>query len=429
MEKVAERKATAAVVGLGYVGLPLAIEIAKAGFMTTGLDLSATRVDALQRGESYIRDVDSHDLSDVLSRGVLQASTDFSVLSTCDFISICVPTPLGKGKNPDLSFIVDAVTTVKQHLRVGHVILLESTTYPGTTEEVVLPLLLESGLKVGEEFHLAFSPERIDPGNRMFHLKNTPKVVGGVTKNCTEIAHGFYLTFVEKVIPVSSPRAAEMVKLLENTFRAVNIGLANEVAIMCNHLEIDTWEVIDAAATKPFGFLPFYPGPGLGGHCIPVDPHYLVWKLKSIDYNPRFIQLADEVNSAMPLLVVEKIAGALNACEKPVKGASILIMGVAYKSDVDDVRESPALNVIRLLQERHARVAYHDPFIPTIDVEGRVLKSVASDESLQKYDCVVILTHHSVFDVAKIVDEAILVVDTRNATKGIRGRAEKIIKI
>lgn len=427
-QKLTDRSAVCGVIGLGYVGLPLAVEIAGAGFHAVGIDVSREKTDAINAGKNYIQDVDDARLADLVAKKKLRATSDFSALAECDFISICVPTPLGKGKDPDMSYIVQVAAELKKYLRPGQVVILESTTYPGTTEEVVQPTLQQTGLKAGEDFHLAFSPERIDPGNPKFGLRNTPKIVGGVTRACTEIAKSYYGTFVEEVFTVSSPRAAEMVKILENTFRAINIGLANEVAIMCNQLGIDTWEVIDAAATKPFGFMPFYPGPGLGGHCIPVDPHYLVWKMKLMNYNARFIQLADEINSSMPHLVVEKIAAALNDHKKPVKESKILVLGVAYKSDIDDCRESPALDVIKLLQERGAVVSYHDPHVPSIKVEGRRYES-APNANLGAYDCVALLTNHSAFNAQKIVAECQLLVDTRNATKGLQAQAGKIVKL
>lgn len=427
-QKIKERSAVCAVIGLGYVGLPLAVEIAGAGFRAVGIDVSRQKTDAINAGRNYIRDVDDARLSELVAKKRLSATSDFSALAECDFISICVPTPLGKGKDPDMSYIVQVAAELKKYLRPGQVVILESTTYPGTTEEIVQPTLQQTGLKAGEDFHLAFSPERIDPGNPKFGLRNTPKIVGGVTHACTEIVKSYYGTFVERVFTVSSPRAAEMVKILENTFRAINIGLANEVAIMCNQLGIDTWEVIDAASTKPFGFMPFYPGPGLGGHCIPVDPHYLVWKMKLMNYNARFIQLADEINSSMPHLVVEKITAALNDYKKPVKESKVLILGVAYKSDIDDCRESPALDVIKLLQERGADVSYHDPYVPSIQVDGHRYSSVPN-ANLGVYDCVALLTNHSSFDARKIVSECQLIVDTRNATKGIQGQTGQVRKI
>ncbi len=427
IEKISQRKAKVAVIGLGYVGLPLATEIADAGFETIGIDISAEKVELLNQGKNYIPDIDDDHLATLVSSKKLAATTDFSALSTCDFISICVPTPLGKGKIPDISFIVSAVKEIKEYLRPGQTIILESTTYPGTTEEVVLPVLESSGLKVGDDFHLAFSPERIDPGNEIYTLKNTPKVIGGITGNCAEAAQSLYQTFIDQVILVSSTQSAEMVKILENTFRAINIGLANEIAIMCNRMNINTWEVIDAAASKPFGFMPFYPGPGLGGHCIPVDPHYLVWKLKSLDYTPRFIQLADEINSSMPHLVIDKVVEALNEQEKSVRASRILVLGVAYKKDIDDCRESPALQIISLLKKRGAEVAYHDPFVDRLNLDGVELKS-QDLIGLDTYDCILIVTDHSCFNVEEIVGQAQVVVDTRNATKNVASQ-DKVFRI
>lgn len=429
VEAITNRSAKVAVIGLGYVGLSIASEIARAGFITFGIDTSHERVDAINHGDSYIKDVKSDVLNELIRDGKFKATTDFSLLGQCDFISICVPTPLGKGKDPDMSYIVAAVNEVKKYLRREQVIILESTTFPGTTDEFVLPLLEETGLKVGQDFYLAFSPERIDPGNKDFHLKNTPKIVGGATHNCTEIVQSFYQTFIDHVIPVSSSKAAEMVKLLENTFRAVNIGLANEIAIMCNYLGIDTWEVIDASATKPFGFMPFYPGPGLGGHCIPVDPHYLLWKLKLMDYNARFIQLADAINSSMPKLVTEKIASVLNDQSKPVKNSKILILGVAYKKNINDFRESPAIDVIHLLQKRGAIVSYCDPYIPFLRIDGINLESIPVNQNIGHYDCAVLLTDHSDFNISELVEQAPVFVDTRNATKRISGHRQKIVKL
>ena len=429
VKKINDRSAKIGVIGLGYVGLPLAVEIAKTGFQTIGFDLSREKIASINCGKNYIKDIDDTTLARLVNDKKLSATNDFSILKNCDYISVCVPTPLGKGKNPDISYIVQAIENIKINLRRGQVIILESTTYRGKTEEVVLPLLEETGLKVGEDFCLAFSPERIDPGNSRYGLKNTPKIVGGITPNCTEMSLYLYTTFIDKVIPVSSTRAAEMVKLLENTFRAINIGLANETAVICNHLGIDTWEVVEAAASKPFGFMPFYPGPGLGGHCITVDPHYLVWKMRSLDYHPKFIQLADEINSGMPQLVVDKVTEALNNQKKSIKGSKILILGVAYKGDIDDFRESPAIDVIRLLQNKGGLVDYHDPYVPHFKEDGITLKSTSITNGIGHYDCVAILTHHSTFDIKKIVEEAQIIVDTRNATKNLKGFSEKITKI
>ena len=430
-EKVKKREARVAVIGLGYVGLPLAVEIATAGFETIGLDTSEEKVSSIQQGKNYIMDVDSQVLQALVQKKKISATSDYSILQSCDYIVVCVPTPLSKGKEPDISYVVSAFSKIKLYLKRGQVIILESTTYPGTTEEVVLPMLQESGMKVGQDFYLAFSPERIDPGNKKFGLRNTPKVIGGVTPSCTEMSSMLYETFVEKIFPVFSSRTAEMVKILENTFRAINIGLANEVAIMCNHLNINVWEVIEAAATKPFGFMPFYPGPGLGGHCIPVDPHYLVWKLKSVDYKPRFIQLADEINSSMPELVVNKIVDALNGRQKAINGSKILVLGVSYKKDIDDYRESPSLDVIKILQKKRAVVHYHDPHVPILAFDGiKLQSSPLTDASTAQYDCVVLLTDHSSFDIKNIVRHSQLFVDTRNAARNLASDyLEKVFRL
>jgi UDP-N-acetyl-D-glucosamine dehydrogenase len=362
-ERLESRKARVGVVGLGYVGLPLAVEFARSGLTAVGIDLDARKVQAIERGESYIPDVPSGDVASLLAAGRLHATTDFSIVSTLDTVNICVPTPLRKTKDPDMSYIISAAEAIAEHLRPGMLIILESTTYPGTTEELVQPLLERNGLKTGVDFFLAFSPERVDPGNGTYNTRNVPKVVGGITPECSRLARMLYATSIETVVPVSSPRVAEMVKLLENTFRAVNIGLVNEIALMCDKLGIDVWEVIDAAKTKPFGFMPFYPGPGLGGHCIPIDPFYLSWKAKQTGFEPRFIELAGQVNGAMPHFVVEKIAEALNVHRKAVNGSRVLVVGIAYKRDIDDIRESPALDVMALLHEKGARLSYCDPFV------------------------------------------------------------------
>ena len=423
LDKIIDRTARTGVVGLGYVGLPLAVELAKAGYRTTGIDLDERKVEAIAGGRSYIPDVASADVKALRSAGRLDATVDFAIVQELDTINICVPTPLRKTKDPDMSYIVSAVQAIAEHLHPGMLIILESTTYPGTTDEVVQPLLEATGLKAGEDFFLAFSPERVDPGNPTFQTHNVPKVVGGLTPMCSQLAAALYGSAIETIVPVSSTRVAEMVKLLENTFRAVNIGLVNELALMCDRMNIDVWEVVDAARTKPFGFMAFYPGPGLGGHCIPIDPFYLSWKAKQSGFDPRFIELAGHINGAMPHYVVEKITDALNTRRKSINGAKILVAGVAYKRDIDDMRESPALDVIGLLHAKGASVAYADPYVP--EVHGREwsggfdLKAVElTRNALSTYDCVVIATEHRAFDYDGIVAEADLVVDTRNAVKG-----------
>ena len=427
--KISDRSALVAVIGLGYVGLPLAVEFAKAGFQVTGIDVNPLKVRMITEGESYIQDVAKEELKSLGERGLLVAVNNYEPLKKMDTISICVPTPLSKTKDPDISCIIEVTKEISKALRPGQLIILESTTYPGTTDEVVLPELEARGLKVGKDFFLAFSPERVDPGNTMYTTKNTPKIIGGVTPRCAQMAKELYQVAVEKVVLVSSTKSAEMVKLLENTFRAVNIALVNEVALMCHRLGIDVWEVIDAAATKPFGFMPFYPGPGLGGHCIPIDPHYLAWKLKTLDYKARFIELASEINTNMPYYVVNKVADALNSFQKSVNGSRILVLGIGYKRDIDDIRESPALDIIQLLQEKSARVFYHDPYIHQFD-EGLGVKYTPLEEKIvREVDCVVIVTDHSQYDYQWLVDNARLVIDTRNATKGVQNGQEKIVKL
>ena len=420
--RIDTRTARVGVVGLGYVGLPLAVELARAGFETVGLDLDPRKIAAISAGESYIPDVSTSDVHSLVGAGTLRATSDYRAVADLDTVNICVPTPLRKTKDPDMSFVVSAVEAIAEHLHPGMLIILESTTYPGTTEELVQPLLERTGLKVGIDFFLAFSPERVDPGNASFRTRNVPKVVGGTTPACSALASALYSAAIETVVPVSSPRVAEMVKLLENTFRAVNIGLVNEIALMCDKLGIDVWEVVDAAKTKPFGFLPFYPGPGLGGHCIPIDPFYLSWKAKQTGFEARFIELAGQVNGSMPEAVVHKIADALNTHRKALNGSRVLVVGVAYKRDIDDIRESPSLDVMSLLAQKGARVSYTDPFVPalparawhgTVDLESVELTPAVLDE----VDCVAILTDHSSIDYASIAAAAPLVVDSRNAIK------------
>lgn len=427
LDRIASREARTSVVGLGYVGLPLAVELAAQGFHVTALDLDPNKVECINRGESYIDDVPTTRLKPLVEAGKITATTNYADLRQVDTISICVPTPLRKTKDPDMSFIVDSITAIAEVSHGGMLVILESTTYPGTTEEIILPRLMSNGHRAGEDIFVAFSPERIDPGNKRFQVHNTPKVIGGITDDCTEVAMALYGTFVGEVVRVSSPTTAEMVKLLENTFRAVNIGLVNEVALMCDRLGIDVWEVINAAKTKPFGFMPFYPGPGLGGHCIPVDPHYLSWKLKTLNYNARFIELASEINTGMPLYVVQKVADALNDDAKPVRGSRIVVLGVAYKPDVDDVRESPALDVIELLRERGADVAYHDPYVSSIRLGEDTLHSEAYDDDLLAgADCVVVVTDHSSYDWEHVLSRSQLVMDTRHATFSHSGTARVI---
>ncbi len=421
-QKLLRRTAHVGVIGLGYVGLPLAVEMARAGFKTTGIDLDARKVDAINRGESYIPDVPTADVAQFRERDKLSASREAAVIQTFDTINICVPTPLRKTKDPDLSYVVSAVEMIAEHLHPGQLVVLESTTYPGTTDEVVRPILEKGGLVAGRDFFLAFSPERVDPGNAHFTTRNVPKVVGGTTPACTALAKLLYAASIEQVVEVSSTRVAEMVKLLENTFRAVNIGLVNELALMCDRLGISVWEVVDAAATKPFGFMPFYPGPGLGGHCIPIDPFYLSWKVKEVGFEARFIELAGHVNAAMPHHVVDKVADALNSHSKSIRGSKILVLGIAYKRDIDDVRESPALDVMAVLQQKGAELSYHDPYVPAVaarDWPGAVDIATVdlTVERMRNADCVVIVTDHKTFDYPALVKHARLIVDTRNAIK------------
>ena len=421
-DKLTRRTARTGVVGLGYVGLPLAVELARAGFHTTGIDLDSRKVEAINRGESYIRDVPSAEVTRFRTSGLLSASSRTADIAAFDTVNICVPTPLRKTKDPDLSYVVSAVEAIAEHLRPGQLVILESTTYPGTTDEVVRPILERRGLRAGDDFFLAFSPERVDPGNATWTTRNVPKVVGGTTAACTRLAAALYAASIESVVTVNSPRVAEMVKLLENTFRAVNIGLVNELALMCDRLGISVWEVIDAAATKPFGFMPFYPGPGLGGHCIPIDPFYLSWKVKEVGFEARFIELAGHVNGAMPHHVVDKVGEALNAHKKAINGSAILVLGVAYKRDIEDFRESPALDVMAALAQKGARLTFHDPYVPEVAARewpgGYDLHSTPlSAGVLEQADCVVIVTDHRVFDYELISSRAKLVVDSRNAIK------------
>lgn len=419
LEKINQRSAVVGIVGLGYVGLPLAMEFARAGLPVIGVDVDLRKVDALRRGESYIQDVPAAHVQEWLAAQRFHPTTDYGELRAADAVIVCVPTPLRKTRDPDMSYIVGAAENVMAVSHPGMIIVLESTTYPGTTEEVFLPPLQTLGYTVGQDFFLAFSPERIDPGNQKFGVFNTPKVVGGLTPACTEVAAALYGVAIQTVVPVSSPRAAEMVKLLENTFRAVNIGLVNEVALMCTKLGIDVWEVIDAASTKPYGFMKFTPGPGIGGHCIPVDPLYLSWKLKALNYTARFIELADTINGQMPHHVISLVADALNEAGKPLRGSTVLVLGAAYKPDIDDVRESPALDVMIELQRRHAAVQYHDPFVPQVRVGEHLLKSTPlTAATLAAADCVVIITPHTQTNWDLVAAHAPVIVDTRNTMKG-----------
>ena len=431
LEKIHQRTARVAVLGLGYVGLPLATVFANAGFRVTGIDPDTGKMQALNQGKSYIKDVSDEEVSSLVSAGKLEGTTDFAVLAEVDAVSICVPTPLRKTGDPDLSFIVSAAEQLARYLHPGMVIVLESTTYPGTTREILLPRLCEiSGLNVGEDFFLAFSPERVDPGRTDWTTINTPKVIGGITSECCEVSEAWYCQALETVVPVSSTEVAEMAKLLENTFRMINIGLVNEMALMCDRLGIDVWEVIDAAATKPFGFMKFTPGPGLGGHCIPIDPLYLSWKLRTLKYNAHFIDLASQINTSMPRYVVEKVQDALNQAGKPLNGSQVLVLGVAYKPDIDDLRESPALDVIGLIQQKGATVRYHDPFVPQLVEEGVVLKSIPDlMESVRTVDCVVIVTNHSQYDYPAILEGAKMIVDTRNALGSLGKNHPKVVRL
>jgi len=431
INKFEDRSALVGVVGIGYVGLPLAVVFAEAGFKVIGVDPIKEKVDAINRGESYILDVDSERVKALVEAGKLSASTDYSVLEEVDAVSICVPTPLRKAGDPDLSFIVSASNSLAPYLHKGMVVVLESSTYPGTTREMVLPALeTVSGLKVCDDFFLAFSPERVDPGREDWTTINTPKVIGGITEECGQVAAAWYDQALDTIVPVSTCEVAEMAKLLENTFRMINIGLVNELAIMCDRLNIDVWEVIDAAATKPFGFMKFTPGPGLGGHCIPIDPLYLSWKLKSLNYNARFIELASEINTNMPRYTLGKIQDALNLAKKPLNGSRVLILGAAYKPNVDDLRESPALDVMHLLQAKGAEVVYHDPYIPNLAHEGLVMESVTDlMAEVKKADCVAIITDHEDYDYMAILDAAQMIVDTRNALGKAGKYSPKVVRL
>jgi UDP-N-acetyl-D-glucosamine dehydrogenase len=420
--KIRDRSAQLGVIGLGYVGLPLAVEMAQKGFRVTGIDIDGSKVESVNAGISYILDVPNESLRAAVDSRTIRATQSFAAVESLDTISICVPTPLRKTKDPDLSYILAAVEAVHNHLRPGKLIILESTTYPGTTREIVLPILGKSGLKAGRDFFLAFSPERVDPGNKAFTTRNIPKVIGGITPRCTALASLLYQQFLDCTVPVSSPESAEMVKLLENTFRSVNIALANEMARMCRKFGINVWEVIDAAKTKPFGFMPFYPGPGLGGHCIPVDPYYLAWKAKMNGFEPRLIELAAVINNEMPAFTINWIADALNKNKKSLNGSHILALGIAYKRDTNDTRESPSLDVVKGLQEKGAIVSYSDPHVPFIKLEDKKMKSTSiTPEVLNSMDCAVILTDHSAFNYSMISEHAKLILDCRSALRGYSG--------
>ena len=426
-----DRSARVAILGLGYVGLPLAVVFAEAGFYVTGIDPDKRKVDCISRSESHIQDISSEQVARLVQSGRLKATTDFSVLQEMDAVSVCVPTPLRKTGDPDLSFIISATDELSKYMHPKMVVVLESTTYPGTTREIMLPKLgVEKGLEAGKDFFLAFSPERVDPGRKDWTTLNTPKVIGGITAACSEVAGVWYAQALQAVVPVSSAEVAEMAKLLENTFRMINIGLVNEMALMCDRLGVDVWEVIDAAATKPFGFMKFTPGPGLGGHCIPIDPLYLSWKLRALNYTARFIELASEINTNMPRHVVTKVQDGLNEQKKAVKGSQVLVLGAAYKPDIDDIRESPSLDVIGLLLQKGAQVSYHDPYIPSLRHEGLAMDSVADVyQAARQADCVVIVTNHSSYDYAKILQEAKLIVDTRNALGKVGREHPKVVRL
>jgi len=427
-KKIQNRTAKIGILGLGYVGLPLACEFAKVGFQVTGFEVDASKVASLLKGKSYIEDIPEQELRPLILKKALGATTDFSHLRKMDVTIICVPTPLRKTKDPDISFIAESAKAIARTLHPQQLVVLESTTYPGTTKEFVLPILEAGGLNVGKDFYLAFSPERIDPGNKQFRLANTPKVVGGITPACSHLASAIYASIVSQVVSVSSTESAEMVKLLENTFRAVNIGLVNEIALICDKLHLNVWEVIEAAATKPYGFMPFYPGPGLGGHCIPIDPHYLSWKMKALNFSARFIELAEEVNSHMPDYVLQKIVLALNYQRKSINGANILLLGVAYKSNVSDTRESPALDLYLLLSEQGAKVAFHDPWVKSIELGAkRITGKPYSPALLQAMDAVVLTTAHRAFDAKEILKHSRLLIDTRNMTRGLTSK--KLVRL
>ena len=431
IEKFKKKTAKVAVLGMGYVGLPFSTVFAQAGFAVTGIDPVEQKMEMLNRGESYILDVPSLVVRQLVADGKLRGTTDYAILKEIDAVAICVPTPLRHTGDPDLSFIISAAEGIAPYVHPGMVVVLESSTYPGTTRELVLPALTEkSGLKIGEELFLAFSPERVDPGREDWTTKNTPKVIGGMTEKCTEVSTAWYSMALDTVVPVSSTEVAEMAKLLENTFRMINIGFVNELTLMCDRLGVDVWEVIDAAATKPFGFMRFNPGPGLGGHCIPIDPMYLSWKMRSLNYTARFIELASEINTNMPRFVIGRVQDGLNEHAKPMKGSKVVVLGVAYKPDIDDLRESPAIDVIRLLQAKGALVSYHDPYIPRVQEDEWQIESVTDlMQAVEEADCVVIITNHKVYDYAAILNSAKLIIDTRNALGKLGRKSPKVIKL
>jgi UDP-N-acetyl-D-glucosamine dehydrogenase len=432
-KKIENHTAKIGVIGLGYVGLPLAVEKGKVGFPVLGFDINKERVAKVDAGDNYIGDVKDHELKELAEKRIIRATSDFSKLAECDVIIICVPTPLTLTRDPDISYMKASAEDIAKYIRPGQLITLESTTYPGTTEEVILPILEKSGLKVGKDFFLAFSPERVDPGNKRFTTKNTSKVVGGVTPTCLEISYALYTQTIVHVVPVSSPGAAELTKVFENTYRAVNIALVNEMMLLCDRMGLDVWEVVEAASTKPFGIQTFYPGPGVGGHCIPIDPFYLTWKAREYDFHTRFIELAGEINVEVSYYVVNKIYRALSSNKKAMKEANILVLGVAYKKDIDDARESPALIIMERLRKEGANIIYHDPYIPVIEPHGGSTMHLESIDltpaALAEADCVLIITDHSAVDYNEVVEHAQLVVDTRNATKDVVNSREKIFKI